>query len=297
MLIDSLLKLRADGHKITCILTAKEAPEYSFSQSDFREFARRFDIPFANGSKIVNHLDFLIKSKADIAISINYPGIIPQEIIDIFSLGILNAHGGDLPRYRGNACQAWAILNGEKQIGLCVHKMIGGELDSGDIIARSYFEIDIDTKITSVYHWMKCEIPALFSESLGKLSGDKHYFLEKQSRDPNHTLHCYPRKPEDGKIDWNESAENILRLINASNKPFQGAFCFFKETKMIIWDAFILENSNEKICAIPGQITKIKEEYVEVACGIGRIRILKVEYQGDVSNLFSLASSIRDRLC
>ena len=38
-------------------------------------------------------------------------------------------------RYRGNACQAWAILNGEK-ISLCIHKMIGGELDSGDIITR-----------------------------------------------------------------------------------------------------------------------------------------------------------------
>ena len=38
-----------------------------------------------------------------------------EEVIDFFELGILNAHGGDLPRYRGNACQAWAIINGEER--------------------------------------------------------------------------------------------------------------------------------------------------------------------------------------
>ena len=76
----------------------------------------------------------------------NYTGIIPQSIIDIFQYGILNAHGGDLPRYRGNARQAWAH-NGEKSIGLCIHKMIGGEIDMcGDIIARDYSKLRIIPK-------------------------------------------------------------------------------------------------------------------------------------------------------
>ena len=44
----------------------------------------------------------------------NYTGIIPQSIIDLFNHGILNIHPGDLPRYRGNACLAWAIINAEK---------------------------------------------------------------------------------------------------------------------------------------------------------------------------------------
>ena len=37
-----------------------------------------------------------------------------QSTIDLFPLGIL-IHGGDLPKYRGNACQAWAIINGEEK--------------------------------------------------------------------------------------------------------------------------------------------------------------------------------------
>ena len=110
-----------------------------------------------------------IKTKPDIGISMNYPGIIPQSVIDCFPLGVLNAHGGDLPRYRGNACQAWAILNGEERVGLCIHKMIGGELDSGDIIAREFLQIDINTSITEVWHSMSRRIPSLFLESVKKI--------------------------------------------------------------------------------------------------------------------------------
>jgi methionyl-tRNA formyltransferase len=297
ILLDSISRIKADGHKIVCIVTAKEAPEYGFGESDFREYCERFSIPYAKGANILNHTNLLANSNADIAVSINYPGIIPKSVIDIFPLGILNAHGGDLPKYRGNACQAWAILNGESKIGLCIHKMIGGELDSGDIISRSYLDINQQTKITLVYDWMASQIPSLFAESIQKLFTDKNYYLEKQSKNPEHILHCYPRKPEDGKIDWNLTNTEILRLVNATNKPFQGAYCIFKNKKMIIWDAFISNHSEEKFCAIPGQITKIQNDFVEIACGEGKIRIIEVEYDQKVQNPSGLVNSYRQRLC
>ena len=69
----------------------------------------------SSAPKIKNVYDDLKEyNNLDIGISYNYVDIINQDTIDLFKLGILNAHGGDLPRYRGNACQAWAILNKEK---------------------------------------------------------------------------------------------------------------------------------------------------------------------------------------
>ena len=53
--------------------------------------------PKVNSTDVKNLSDVL----PDIVISVNYSGIIPQEVIDLFDNGILNAHGGDLPRYRG----------------------------------------------------------------------------------------------------------------------------------------------------------------------------------------------------
>ena len=276
ILYDTVQLLRQAGHTITCILTNKEAPEYTKNAADFERLASELSVPFASTAQIRNVMAMLQGAGSDIGVSFNYAGVIPSEITDLFPLGVLNAHGGDLPRYRGNACQAWAILNGENKIGLCIHRMIGGELDSGDIIERDYLSIDHTTKVTHVWEWLNYRIPALFLDAINRLAENSKYILEEQSKNPRDALRCYPRKPEDGRIDWRLSALHILRLINASNKPYAGAFCDYEGQKLVIWDAELAVEF-ENFSAIPGQITKIGDSWVEVACGEGKLRILSVE--------------------
>jgi UDP-4-amino-4-deoxy-L-arabinose formyltransferase/UDP-glucuronic acid dehydrogenase (UDP-4-keto-hexauronic acid decarboxylating) len=295
ILYETIELLRSKNHEVVCILTAKEAPEYERTALDFKELAQNLKIPFALGSKISDFHEFLKAVNADISISINYSGIIPQSVINLFPLGILNAHGGDLPRYRGNACQAWAILNGEERVGLCIHKMIGGELDSGDIITREYLPIDSQTKVTRIMEWMAARIPSLMLESLELLSGNSSYFIERQSQNPKDALRCYPRRPEDGRIQWSNLSVDILRLINASNRPYAGAFCQYEEKKIIIWDAELVEDQ-ELFCAIPGQVTKIGDGFFEIACGSGKLRILSIEYRDQTIKPSDLIRSIRKRL-
>lgn len=286
--------LHAAGHTIVFVLTAKEAPEYTKSAEDFRSLADALKVPFAETAQIESQAEMLRNATADVALSINYSGIISKSITDLFPLGILNAHGGDLPRYRGNACQAWAILNGEETIGLCIHRMIGGELDSGDIISRDYFPIDQNTKVTHVWEWMNERVPILFLESVAKLAENQNYILEKQSRIPSDALRCYPRNSGDGRIDWQNSALQVLRLINASNKPYAGAFCDFEGKQFIVWDAELVEEF-ENFCAVCGQVTRIGEGFVEVACGEGRLRICLAEYSGVVDRPTTWIKSIRKR--
>ena len=294
-LYETTLLLKTYGHEVVCILTAKEAPEYSKTSNDFRILAEQWDIPFACGGKVLEHREMLKLVDADIAVSINYTGVMPEAIINIFPYGVLNAHGGDLPRYKGNACQAWAILNGEKRIGLCIHKMIGGELDNGDIIARNYMPINYNTKITDVYRWMSVEIPKLTLKAVNRLSEQFDFTLEIQSKNPSEALRCYPRLPADGVINWNTSAIEVLRLINASNKPYPGAFCYFEGEKLIIWDASLVEDG-EIFCAVPGQVTKIGQGIIEIACKTGKVLIASVEYNGHVMKPNEIITSIRKRL-
>lgn len=266
ILYETVQLLRNQGHEICLIVTAKEAPEYTRTADDFRKLAQVLPTKFVQTAKI-EEVIATIKSipKMDIGVSLNYSGVIPQSVIDLFSIGILNAHGGDLPRYRGNACQAWAILNGEEKIGLCIHKMIGGELDSGNIIAREYLAIDHRTKVGEVWEWMSDRIPHLFLDSIRKLETNKEFVLEKQSLDTALALRCYPRRPEDGLIDWRKPALEILRLINASGRPYAGAYCEYEGEKLIVWDADLVED-NVVFLAVPGQVTHVGD-----ACG-GRIR-------------------------
>ena len=285
-----------NGYEIGVIITSKEAPEYKKTAKDFEKLAKKINAKFLYSPKFTQKEISFLKNfiKEDyIGISINYTGVIQQEVIDIFSYGILNAHGGNLPRYKGNACQAWAILNGEEKIGLCIHKMLGDELDSGDIIEREYLTVDLTTKIGEVLKWMDKRIPSMFLNAIKKLQKDKNYFLEKQNH--KNSLRCYPRLPEDGRIDWSKSNIEILRLINASNKPYMGAFCVYKDKKLIVWDAEIYED-NENYCAVPGQVAKIEKNSIMVIVGKGKLKINTIEYDNFIGYPSKIINSIRKRL-
>jgi methionyl-tRNA formyltransferase len=295
ILYEAAYKLQEAGHEIACILTAKEAPEYKRTADDFEAMADLLGIPFAQGGSIIRHVEFLRGVRAEIAVSINYTGVIPQEVIDLFPLGILNAHGGDLPRYRGNACQAWAILNGESRIGLCIHRMIGGELDSGDIIARDYMAIDVHTKVTAVWDWMIHTTPQLMVDAVNRLGSDPLYVLKGQSKDPKDAFRCYPRRPEDGRIDWKQSSLEVLRLVNACNRPYAGAFCQLDDEHVVIWDAELLDDG-EIFCGVPGQVTGITQGYIDVACGLGKLRVKEIEIDGHIMKPANRITSLRMRL-
>lgn len=286
------------GHEIALIVTAKAAPEYTRTEEDFKVLADRLHAPFVHTARIAETAEAIrALSPVDIGVSMNYPCVIPSEVIDLFPLGILNAHGGDLPRYRGNACQAWAILNGEERVGLCIHKMVGGELDSGDIIVRDYYSLTSETTITEVYGWMASRTPHLFVQALDLLAADPAYVLERQSRNPADALRCYPRTPEDGYIDWNQSAVKILRLINASTKPYAGAFTYHKGTRVRVWSARmgVLPCPS---CFVPGQVLW-KNDDGSVAVGAGDSGVLlldEVQKEGlEPCRAAEMVGSLRER--
>lgn len=285
-----------NGYKIPLIITSKEAPEYTKTSKDFEELAKKIGAKYIYTNKLDEYKEEIKSAGCEIAVSLNYSSIISQDVIDLFTLGVLNAHGGDLPRYRGNACQAWAILNGEDKIGLCIHSMIGGEVDSGNIIDREYLDIDINIKVTKCWDWMSQRIPDMFLNSVKKLQKDSSYVLEIQSKDAKDALRCYPRIPEDGKIDWNKSNIEILRLINASNKPYGGAYCFYEDKKLIIWDAELFEDDEIYLSEV-GQVANIeKDGSIVVISGNGKLKINEIEYNDFIGNPSEKIKSIRKRL-
>jgi methionyl-tRNA formyltransferase len=292
-------KLLEQGHTIALIVTSKEAPEHTVTSKDLENFAASIGAEYLYAPKIMaSDIAPKIAGKNDIGLSVNYTGIITQDVIDLFAHGILNAHGGDLPRYKGNACQAWAIINGEKEIGLCVHKMIGAEIDEGKIITRAYFQLHINTRVGEVYKWMEEQIPVLMTEAVELLQKDKNFYIADTKEQNNVSAsRCYPRNPEDGKIDWTNRNVEILKLINASSEPFAGAFASFEDKPIRIWRAELF-NDNEIYMAVPGQVAAIKiGGHVDVITGEGKLRLLEVEYeQLRTSDVAGIIKTIRKRL-
>lgn len=284
-----------NGHEVTSIVSPLESPEYRKTSQDFRTLARLNGIPFSSGGTMGELAEFLVIGEPDIGVSVNFPVVISRQVIGSLPLGILNVHGGDLPRYRGNACQAWAILNGEEKIGLCVHKMEGGKLDSGDIISRDYFPLDISTSITAVHQWIIGRSPSLVLEALIALDADPSFVLEKQSQAMETPLRCFPRRPEDARIDWSRSAVEVVRLIKASSRPYRGAFTYLGNSELAIWDADLFEHS-DGFLAVPGSLIVASEMLKVVACGEGAVELKEYSFSGEASPASVRLKSTRQRL-
>ena len=200
-----------------------------------------------------------------------------------------------MPRYRGNACPNWAILNGETRIGLCVHKMAPGAVDAGPIVLKRFFELDDSRDIGDVYRWLEQAVPQMFIEAVNAIErGD--VVLQEQPADPSLSLRCFPRRPEDGAIDWRAASDAVLRLVRASSRPFRGAFASLEGDRVIrIWraEAYSLGYPYN---AVPGQVLQRDEAGVVIACGSGSIRIKEATFDDGTDAIPAVASSLRNRL-
>ena len=275
-LLDTGKKIISEGNKIELIVTSKAEDFYNCHEDEFKKFAKLNNIKFflINNNNQIN-LSRVLDQSYDLALSINWPFILNSKIINRFKLGIVNFHCGDLPKYRGNACPNWAIINGEKKIGLTAHFM-DDNLDSGPILLKKYLKINNNTYIKDIYDWLDAEIPNLASEIVVGLKNDK-VIAKPQSKNIKDIIHCFPRKPIDSKIDWHKGRDSILALMRASSHPFDGAFTFLENgTKVVIWKA-VGYKIDYKINAIPGQFLFNDKNHLVIACSDGAILLNDVK--------------------
>src|SRR5215467_15263945 len=160
MLFDAAKRVQSAGHDITIVGTAPASPESTAGVDEFRLFAESSRCPFFCASKLQDkHIDLLAGSISDVAITMNWPTLIPDAAVACFRLGIINAHGSDLPKFRGNACPNWAIIAGEERIGLTFHFVDPGALDTGDIVHKTWITNSPDLYIGDVYRWLETAVP------------------------------------------------------------------------------------------------------------------------------------------
>ena len=95
---------------------------------------------------------------ADVVVSMNFATLIPEWFLQKFEHGVLNSHAGNLPRYRGNACPNWAIINGEEEVYVTIHVM-AKELDAGPILSQSKMRLTQHTYIGEVDDWLTKTVP------------------------------------------------------------------------------------------------------------------------------------------
>jgi methionyl-tRNA formyltransferase len=284
---------KSDLYEISFIWTCKDEEYYDFPSKNFEQLAKEIGCKYVYSANIKNHYN---QVSADIVISINFINLISKEFIESFKYGILNAHAGDLPRYKGNACPNWSIINSEEAITMTIHQMDKG-LDSGPIVIKKKYPIDANTYITDVYLWFQNQIPSLFINAAEKvIKGDE--LITQKGRG----LRTFPRKPEDAALDFKKNLEWNYKLIRASSRPFSGAYAFLNNSKHKV---VIYKAEPHKVLydffAISGQIMEKFDDEKSFLIAIGHECLKITDFSLDGATLEEsyniICKSLRNRLC
>lgn len=303
LLYDTAVALHRAGHEIGCVVTAPAAPEYSRSAADFEVLARSLGAKFiASNGRLDAQFDESCRG-LDLGISVNWTSVLSRQHLELFRLGVLNAHHGDLPMYRGNACANWALLRGEPSITATIHVMEPDVLDSGRVICQERYAVGPSTTITDVYRWSETSTPALFATAVDLLAANPAFALKVADPNGSQAFRCYPRIPEDGFIDWTHPPQHTDALIRASCEPFVGAYTFHwadrRARKLRVLESRIVaERTND--LAVAGHVLHNDRETGEslVRCGEGVLALVRCRYD-DEADMFAPGrrwTSIRMRL-
>jgi methionyl-tRNA formyltransferase len=219
---------------------------------------------------------FIKMAQPDLLWITDYRFLIPLSLIALAPKGVINLHPSLLPKYRGRAPVNWAILNGEKELGISAHFVDEG-MDTGPIIEQYRFELREDQDVSDALEILYPLYQTITRQVLGCFHSNS---ISTHPQDHRLASVFPARKPEEGFIDWRKPASRIRDLIRAVTHPYPGAFTYWKKRKILIWKACLDSVPNK---GSPGQIVSAgPESQLNVACGEGTLRIL--EYNPAILN-------------
>ena len=215
-------------------------PRYLAEDNSLRIWANRLGVPFIV-SEDVNSLSFhsqIIKLKPDILVSMSFDQILQSPILQIARFGFINCHAGALPFYRGRNPLNWALINGESQFGVTVHKIDEG-IDTGPIIVQKFFPIsDVDTYASLLTRAHKLCADTLI-EALSIIDTGQVNLIAQDEISTQHTYFSY-RRAGDEWIDWSWSSERIHNLIRGITIPGPCARTIYGETIIAVVSSSIV---------------------------------------------------------
>jgi len=222
----------------------------------------------------------------DFIFSFYYRHMLPLDVLALAKRGAYNLHGSLLPKYRGRVPVNWAVLHGETETGATLHEM-ALKPDAGAIIAQVAAPILPDDTAYEVFG--KLTVAAeqcLWSALPGLIAGTAKRLPNELSAGS----YFGGRKPEDGRIDWQQTAQQVYNLHRAVAPPYPGAFTDQADHRFVIGKARLFKGSTANL---PTGLHVVDNNVLGV-CGDGRaLHIIELLMDGNIVGAQELATLLK----
>jgi len=272
--LPTLRTLQKSEHELAGVVTQPDKPvgrEQKITAPPVKAALATDEMPILQPAKIKDPqaIEQIRALEPDVIVVMAYGQILTRAVLEIPKVACLNLHASLLPRWRGAAPIQAAIAADDRETGITVTYMDEG-LDTGDILLQRKIDI-LPTDVGASLHDRLAEIaPETLLESLKLLQTGKAPRIPQDK-----ALATYAAKldREAGRIDWNESAEQIERKIRAYN-PWPGAFTEFEDRRLKVFSAEIVDLRGK-----PGEALREHRELV-IATSDRALSLIDVQSEG-----------------
>ena len=266
--IPALEKLLESDHRVVAVVTQpdrKRGRGLQVQPTPIKELAAEKGLHIFDPEDVNEH-EFIREFRAlspDVIVVVAYGQKLGNDILTLPRFYPINIHPSLLPKYRGPAPVARAILNGEKWSGVSIIKVIA-KMDAGPILGIARHEIPADATTPEVEEELSRVGADLLLEVLGKLADRSVVEVPQKEKEAT-----YARKFEKrhGKIDWRKPAHRIVNFIRAL-QPFPVAFAFHRRTRLRLFKTRG-ERLRQRPRERPGTVVNVTDDSFQISCGDG----------------------------
>jgi methionyl-tRNA formyltransferase len=267
-----------ERHEVMLVVTQPDRPQgrgRKVAYSPVKTYALEHDLQIWQPRTLRDSaaIERLRETHADLYVTAAIGLILPADVLALPPYGCLNVHASLLPRWRGAAPIAAAILHGDDETGVTLMQTDEG-LDTGPIVAQVRCPIHPDDTTETLTPRLAQLGAGLLAEVLPRWLARE---IEPQPQPDEGVTHAPQLSKRDGKIDWQRSALHIERMVRAYT-PWPSTYTTLQGRRLLVHAARALPRWQG--LGEPGRVISLSGDRIAVVTGEGALQLLQIQQAG-----------------
>jgi methionyl-tRNA formyltransferase len=275
--LPTLDAIAASRHRLQAVLTQPDRPSgrgRHVAASPVKERALALGLPVIQPATLRdgNAAGDLASLAPDVMVVVAYGLLLPPQVLSLPRLGCINVHASLLPRWRGAAPVARAILAGDAETGVCIMRMEAG-LDTGPVMLAYRTPIGPRESAGELEARLAQAGGTLLVEALDALAEGRAVLTPQ---DPARATYAAKLTKAEARLDWREDATALARRVRAL-QPRPVAETTLDGAQLRIHEA---EAVRAAPGPVPGTVVSAGADGIVVVAGEGALALLRVQLPG-----------------
>lgn len=276
--VPTLDRLLQSPHHVTAVVTQPDRPRgrgQKITPSPVKAVAlsHRVEVLQPETLKDAGFLHRLTELEPDLGVVAAYGKLLPQALLDLPRLGMINVHASLLPRWRGAAPVHRAILAGDPVTGISIMRIVRA-LDAGPVLSQSETPIGPDETSDE----LEARLASLGAASLLAVTDQLASGpIGEQPQDERLVTYAPRLERQESQIDWARSAVDVHNQIRGLH-PWPLAAARLHTRRVLLRRSTTPDQSGAS--GPPGTILAIDPDALRVATGDGTVRLIEIQPEG-----------------